>query len=503
MKLKRLKHSSLLLLLVSCFWFTSCDSDGDTMEVENPDNSITKYKTPKYVFFFIGDGMSTPQINITEAALQSSVMKSVNGELNLRKLPVTGLQTTHAKDRYITGSAASGTALATGVKTTIGTISKNAERTENLKTMAELAKEQGKKVGIISSVSIDHATPACFYAHVDSRGQYQDIGQFLLKSNFDYFAGGNVRFNKYKGYTLDNFISDAKNKGYKYVSSKTEFDALNKDSGKIIATLDYLKEFTGDGSAMPYMLDIDEFSNESDKIRLEDFTQKGIEVLDNEEGFFMMVEGGKIDWACHANDVVAAIQDVVDFDKAIGHALDFYKEHPDETLIVVTGDHECGGLSLGHSATGYGTAFELLQYQQQSYWFFEEKVTDWQEKGDVSFQTAMEEVKKVFGLGDESKGLGLNDYETGLLEKAFAKSMGGESTAAPEEISVIYGYYDPFTVTITHILNNKAGVDWTTYSHTATPVPVFAIGQGQYEFNGYYDNTDIGKRIMKVAGYQK
>lgn len=504
MNLRKLITLSLLLASTAFLCFTSCESDNDSREeVEQPKNTITKYKTPKYVFFFIGDGMSTPQINITEAALRSSAMKSVNGTLNIRKLPVTGLQNTQAKDRYITGSAASATALATGFKTTVGTISKNGERTEDLKTMAEMAKEQGKKVGIISSVSIDHATPACFYAHVNSRGQYQDIGQFLLKSNFDYFAGGNVRFNKYKGYSLDNFISDAKTKGYNYVTSKTEFDGLNKKSGKVIATLDYLKKFTGDGCAMPYMIDVDEFSNPSDKITLADFTKKGIEVLDNEKGFFMMVEGGKIDWACHANDAVSAIQDVVNFDEAIGHALDFYNEHPDETLIVVTGDHECGGLALGHSATRYDTAFELLQYQQQSYWFFEGKVIEWEKQGNVSFETAMGEVKKVFGLGDKSKGLELNNYEIGLLKKAFMKSMGGESTAAPEEISVIYGYYDPFTVTITHILNNKAGVDWTTYSHTATPVPVFAIGQGQYEFSGYYDNTDIGKRIMKVAGYQK
>lgn len=503
-KLTVLNLLTLLLLTVSSLCFISCDSDDPKNEGKTiPNNTITAYKTPKYVFFFIGDGMSTPQINITEAALQSKQMKSVNGELNLRKFPVTGLQTTHAQNRYITGSAASATALATGVKTSIGTVSKNANRTEDLKTMAELAKEQGKKVGIISSVSIDHATPACFYAHVDSRGQYQDIGQFLLKSNFDYFAGGNVRFNKYKDYTLGNFISDAEAKGYKYITSKAKFDALNKDSGKVIATLEYLKKFTGDGSAMPYMVDLDEFESANDRISLSDFTKKGIEVLDNENGFFMMVEGGKIDWACHANDVVSAIQDVVDFDKAVGYALDFYNEHPEETLIIVTGDHECGGLSLGHSATGYDTAFELLQYQKQSYWFFEEKVINWREKGSVSFETAMQEVQKVFGLGDKTKKLGLNDYEISLLKKAFNKSMGGESTAAPEEISVIYGYYDPFTVTITHILNNKAGVDWTTYSHTATPVPVFAIGQGQYEFGGYYDNTDIGKRIIKVAGYKK
>ena len=359
------------------------------------------------------------------------------------------------------------------------------------------------KVGVISSVSIDHATPACFYAHTNSRNNYQEIGQDLIKSGFDYFAGGNVRHNKYKGYTLDNFIADAKNKGYSYVNTRTAFDALNAKSGKTIATLQKLKEYTSDGCALPYAMDVYAQKSEDDKITLAEFTKKGIEVLDNDKGFFMMVEAGKVDWACHANDVVAATMDMIAFDNAIGEALKFYNEHPDETLIVVTGDHETGGLSLGFAGTKYATAFEKLQYQSESYVIFTGKVKEWRTAGTMTFEKALEEVKKSFGLGDESKGLALSKYEKDLLNDAFKRSMTGESDHKEEEISVIYGYYDPFTVTVTHILNNKVGIDWGTYSHTGVPVPVFAIGEGSTTFSGYYDNTDVAKKIIELAKYQK
>lgn len=483
--------------------FTACSDEGDDVEK----NAITAYDTPKYIFYLIGDGMGSPQINMTEAALNNpnfklNLTKSVGiGDMNLRDFPVAGMQTTHAEDRYITGSAASATALATGFKTTIGTISMNGDATASYETMAEMAKAKGMKVGVVSSVSIDHATPACFYAHTNSRNNYQDIGQDLIASDFDYFAGGSVRHNKYSGYTIDNFISDAEAAGYTYVNTKSAFDALNPASGKVIATLEKFYTNTGDGCALPFTMDLDAQVSDNDKITLSDFTEKGIELLDNEDGFFLMVEAGKVDWACHANDVVAATHNMVEFDNVVKLALDFYYAHPDETLIVVTGDHECGGLTLGFASTGYESAFDILQYQEESYVEFSEKVYGWAAAGDVTFEEAMEEAKASFGLGDASlhADLALSDYESDLLEEAFGRSMSGQSTHAPEEISVIYGYYDPFTVTITHILNNKAGIDWTSYSHTGVPIPVFAIGQGMYEFSGYYDNTDVAKKIIDIA----
>ncbi len=509
-----MKNKALKLCLFATVFiasvFTACDTlNYDLLNESGDPKQLNVYKTPKYIFYFIGDGMAGPQINVTEAALYSPDfrLKSTGsvglGEMNIQKFPVTGMQTTHAEDRYITGSAASATALACGKKTTIGTIGMSGDHTETFKTMAEMAKEKGMKVGIISSVSIDHATPACFYAHTESRNNYYTIGQQLTQSDFDYFAGGGVRWNKYSGEgqpkDINVFIDAAEENGYKYVDTRAEFEALTPGDGKVIATLEKYRTSSADGCALPYVVDLDEQENENNTITLSEFTSKGIELLkDTTNGFFMMIEGGKIDWACHANDVVSAAHNTVEFDKAIGLALEFYEEHKDETVIIITGDHECGGLTLGYSATGYETAFEMLNHQNVSYVSFTETVQSWK-KDEVTFDDALELVKESFGLGDPEKGLELSSYEKNLLKDAFIRSMLGISHHEDEEIQVIYGYYDPFTVTVTHILNNKAGIDWTSYSHTGVPVPVFAKGQGQHVFNGYYDNTDIALKLMEIG----
>lgn len=507
------KLTLMLFAIMSLALVTSCSDDDNGDTSSNP-NEAPAYKTPKYIFFLIGDGMGAPQINVTEAALNDDNFKKVQvqndigiGSMAIRQFPIAGMATTYAQDRYITGSAAAGTALATGKKTTINTISMDGNHSSNYKTMAEMAKEKGMKVGIISSVSIDHATPACFYAHTETRNNYYTIGQHLTQSNFDYFAGGGVRWNKYSGEgqakDINLFLNAAQSAGYKYVDTKSGFDALKPGDSKVIATLELFKTYTSDGCALPYVIDLDEQTSPNNQITLSEFTKKGIELLDNEKGFFMMVEGGKIDWACHANDVVSAAHNTIEFDKCIQHALDFYNQHPDETLIIVTGDHECGGLTLGYASTAYESAFSLLNNQKVSYWSFTEKVMGWAKEGTISFEEAMAEAKAAFGIGDESKGLGLSEYELKRLEDGFNSSMKGESIYSDDEIAFLYGYYDPFTVTITHLLNNKAGIDWTSYSHTGVPVPVFAIGQGMYEFSGYYDNVDIGNKIIKIAELNK
>ncbi len=481
------------------------NTDTVTVVEKLPENSLTDYKAPKYIFFFIGDGMSSAQVNLAEAALSNpnfriSKKNSALGEMNIQKLPVSGMQTTNAEDRYITDSAAAGTALATGEKTSCGTVSVKSDGQTQLKTMAEIAKEKGMKVGIISSVSIDHATPACFYAHNESRNNYYEIGQDLIASGFDYFAGGNVRHNKFpEEYTLENFHKDAASNGYKCVNTREGLKGLQVGE-KAIATIKKLYTSDEDGCALPYMIDLDEQTSDDDKITLTDFTAKGIELLDNENGFFMMIESGKIDWACHANDAVSATHDLIEFDNAIGKALAFYEEHKEETLIIVTGDHETGGLTIGYAATGQVTAFDKLQHQTLSYLSFREIVEEWK-SSDMTYEKALEVVKEKFGLGNEELGLALSPYENKILKEAFKNSMSTSYNKEWESSKIKYGSYDPFTVTVNHVMNNKAGLDFTTFKHTGTPVPVFAIGQGQYEFSGYYDNTDLAKRILKVANF--
>jgi alkaline phosphatase len=451
---------------------------------------------PKYVFFFIGDGMAVAQRTAADKFLKTE--EGEDAGMLMENMPAYGMTTTYANDRFITGSAAAATALACGVKTNINYIGVDPDL-NRVETVAEKARKQGMKVGIVSSVSIDHATPASFYAHQPTRSMYHEIDVDLATSGFDYFGGGGLKdpTGKNSEDPLGNALEMAKENGYTIVSDKEAFMALTKDSGKIIAYNDRL-----DGSqALPYIID----KVETDII-LPEFTEKGIELLDNPNGFFMMVEGGKIDWSCHANDATTAILNTLAFDQAIQVAYEFYQEHPDETLIVVTGDHDCGGLSLGFAGTKYQSSFDLLSKQSISYDLFSKEVMQQYKEshvaGNAKFEDMLPLIEEYFGFKVEGEGpMVLEPYEIEALRNAFVRSMSGVQVGGGADY-LLYGGYDPFTVELTHLLNHKAGLSWTSYSHTAAPVATSAVGVGAEAFNGFYDNTDIAKKIMSIMGLE-
>ncbi|PKQ64483.1 hypothetical protein BZG02_06660 [Labilibaculum filiforme] len=495
-------------ILAIVFLLTSLSSIAQPSE-----RDTYKEEAPKYIFYFIGDGMGLSHTNAAEAYLGTLEGLSGIKRLQLSSLPNQGFYTTYALDRFITDSAAAGTALATGEKTTVNTISMDGDRLVPLKTIAEMAKEKGYKVGIVSSVSIDHATPATFYAHQPTRNMYYNISLDLSKSGFNYFAGGGFKHPEGDAKTseknsLSNFgmgaddeieeketnsMKIAEQRGYTFVTTLNDFEKLKKGDDKIIAIAPKL----GGGSALPYSIDQE---NGAD-ISLADFTAKGIDILDNPNGFFMMVEGGKIDWASHANDAATVIKEVLQFDNAVAKAIEFYKQHPSETLILVAGDHETGGLAMGFSGSHYDSSFGLLQYQNISYEAFSDKIARYKEKHPKNYDIAdgLEMVKAHFGLGDASKELQLSPFEMQQLKDAFVKSMTYEAKMTKnDQFYLLYGSYDPFTVTACHILSQKAGIGWTSYSHTASPIPVRSIGVGAQLFTGYFDNTDLPKNLMKI-----
>jgi alkaline phosphatase len=479
-------------------------------------------KGPKYIFYFIGDGMASPQIHATEAYLAALTADDTEPDgikaekLIMSGFPVQGMQMSYANNRFITGSAAAGTALACGMKTNIGVIAMDPDATTEYKSLAEAAKAKGMKVGIVSSVSIDHATPAVFYSHTNSRNNYEEIGEQLLNGEFDYFGGGGLRVNKYNSeeyagksneerYTI--VESKAAANGFVFANTRTEFDALDKDSGRVIAVNPYL-----DGSnAIPYALNRMAADGPGEayegSVTLAEFTAKGIELLKNRRGFFMMVEGGKIDWACHANDARAAIEDTIAFDDAIGVAVEFAKKHPRDTLIVVTGDHECGGMTLGFAGTVYETYYEKMAAQKVAYDDFDSKIlTAYKTAGGDGFKDIDPGMWQIIleNYGMDGNGAtadtddDLTDFEKSLLEDAFDKAIVGYNANNDEENNLLYGYYNPLSVTLTHLLNRKSGLAWTSYSHTAVPVPVLAMGAGAKIFDGYYDNTDVAQKIAKI-----
>lgn len=451
-------------------------------------------KEAKYVFLFIGDGMGIPQRQAAEAY--------ANKKLLMNTFPAQGITTTQSANQYITGSAASATAMACGQKTNIGILGMDPQG-RRVESVASKAKRNGMKVGIISSVSIDHATPAAFYANVPKRSQYYDIGVALAESGFDFFGGGGLKDPENSKNNSDHFSGNAlelaQKNGYSLVDNKKAFMALKPDAGKVFAINPWLQN----SAALPYAMD-----TRKNDIQLSEFTEKAIELLDNENGFFLMVESGKIDWACHANDGVAAIKDTLAFDNAIAKAYAFYKGHPEETLIVVTGDHECGGLTLGFAGTKYNTNFNILSQQKVSFRKFCTEILPKYLKKDsnVTFADIKPVITKYFGLKFEAANnepLLLKDHEIKQLERAFKRTIAQQTVKSDRERTyLLYGSYDPLTVTLTHILNQKAGLAWTSYSHTGVMVTTSAIGANANLFQGQYDNTDIALKLFQAMGMQ-
>lgn len=485
--------------------------------------SAAAHTNPKYVFFFVGDGMSSAQVQATEAYLTvknggkateaKDLLKDEN-RLNMSKLPVLGMQTTYDAHALMTDSASAGTAFASGIKTMSGVIGMDDTKTISYKSVAELAAEQGKRIGIVSSVSLDHATPAAFYANVPSRGQMNTIGAQMAETDYDFFGGGGLAQPTGAVNVWDRLTQN----GYTVLNTREAILDLKKNpKSKVVAINPYLQ----DSAAMPYAID-----RPDTNLSLAEMTEvaiaslmtqkkdhkgkknKGKGWLNKDEGFFLMVEGGKIDWACHANDAMATIGDTLDFDDAVGVALDFYRKYPSQTLIVVTGDHETGGMSVGHATTGYTAYYDRLLGQTSSFQAF--GMNEWKAHKEANKQgynwsaaNNLESNNEMLGLMKSVFGLdwsNLNDYQKKKLEDAYDQSMVGTNGNLAAENTYLYGGYEPIIVTITHVLNERASIGWTSYSHTGVPVPVFAIGAESKRFAGFYDNTDIAKQMAKAMG---
>lgn len=451
-------------------------------------------KQAKYVFLFIGDGMAMPQISATEVFATARNSKDITAKkLGFSQFPVAGLTTTYDAKTFITDSASAGTAIASGNKNESGVINMDLTKTVKFKTIAEYAHESGRKVGVITSVSLDHATPACFYAKEPSRGNYYNIAVQLAQSKFEFFGGGGFLQPTGKNKDQKDVVEMAKENGFTYVNSKADFSALKPGAGKVLAVNSVLQ----DSSALPYEID-----RAKDDLALADYTRKAIELLsDDPEGFFIMVEGGKVDWACHANDAAASIMDTLAFDNAVSEAIAFAEKHPEDTLIVVTGDHETGGMTLGFAGTKYSTAFDKIAAQKMSYVAFGDKVlTPYKKSVDKSkakLDDLLPAIEDAFGLKYDS----LTALQKDELAVAFQRSIGNEVVRpVQEDQNLLYGGYEPLTVKITQIANQNAGLGWTSYSHTGVPVATFARGAGQELFAGYYDNTDIFRKLASVLG---
>lgn len=498
----------------------------ETMQAGNKQaetQTVKENKIPKYIFLFIGDGMSYPQIQLTNYYISALADTNNNdileskSNLAMMKFPVAGSAQTYDSTSFCPDSASTATSISTGYKTYSGTINMDETGTKAYETITEkLKKQKGYEIGIISSVNLNHATPAAFYAHQASRNDYYEIGLEMVASNFDYFAGGGLKKPTGNDKDKDDLYELANQAGYTVAKTKAEAEAVPADVEKVII----IDENLADSDAMSYDMDLAEGAWD-----LADYVEKGIEVLENgENGFFMMCEGGKIDWACHANDAAATLTDTVALDEAVEVAVKFYEKHPEETLILVTGDHETGGLTIGYAGTDYDTFLTNIENQKISYAKFDSDYVAGYKENKTDFDTVMADITELFGLqaptsegntdtaqkdsadkhpeSEDTGSLILTDYEYAKLKAAYETTMSrtGEEKEFSQEEYVLYGSYEPLTVTITHILNNKSGVNFASYAHTGLPVEVFAMGMGQEDFEGYYDNTEIYDKMAALTG---
>lgn len=448
----------------------------------------------KYVFYFIGDGMGVNQVQGTELYRGELEGKIGITPIWFTQFPYATTATTFSATNGVTDSAAAGTALASGNKTKNGTIGMKQDQQTDVNSVAVWAKNKGCRVGVTTSVSVDHATPAAFYAHDPSRGSYYKIGTDLYKAGFDFYAGSDFLdpTNKEdKSGTSENLYSLAEKNGYTIARGYKDYLKKCKKADKMIL-FQTEKASEADRTAIPYAID-----RTKNDLTLADITRSAINFLskDLSKGFFLMVEGGKIDWACHSNDAATVFHEVVDMDEAVKVAYEFYSQHPDETLIVVTADHETGGFVLGTGA--YKLNLQVLKNQKVSENGFTRILNELRKKynNNVSWEKVQQALKENFGFWDKVQ---LSKAQEERLQAKYTETFK-EQEAKLEKSE--YAQDEPLAAEAKRIIDEIALVGWTSGGHSAGYVPVFAIGAGAEQFQGRIDNTEIPVKIAKAAGY--
>ena len=417
-------------------------------------------KGPKYIFYFIGDGMGPSHVLGTELYLGE--LQGVIGrpqKLCFTQFPESAFVTTYSATNGVTDSAASGTALSTGHKTYNAAIGVGRDTVKVYSVAADLA-DKGMAIGVATTVPINHATPSAFYAHNMSRHNYDEIAPWMLEAGYDFYAGGDV-----KGYdeTRKNVYDKAKEQGYAIARGYNDYLAKAEGAEKIML---YQKDVA---TELPYAI------NRTEKdLTLAQITAAGIDFLEekSKKGFFMMIEGGKIDYAAHNDDGATVFQEVLDFDAAVAVAYEFYKKHKDETLIIVTADHETGGLVLGYRGD-YTLNLKALSSQKVS---VERMIEILQAEKETTWERLEQLVKENIGVGIRNK-----------------KANG-------ERVTVDYDLAREIAYNAVYDLNRSAALSWASGNHSGTFVPLFAIGKGADMFNGVIDNTDIPKIIRQLKG---
>lgn len=405
------------------------------------------------VIFLIGDGMGNSY---------TTGYRTLKDDPNTPEMEDTkfdsylvGMQSTHSWDpeESVTDSAAAATSMSAGIKTYNGAIAVDLEK-KDVKTVLEQAKENGQSTGLVATSQINHATPAAFGSHDESRNNYNEIAD----DYYDDLINGEHKVDVLLGGGTSYFVRDDRDitkefekDGYSYVTTRDEM--LNDKNEQIL------------GLFAPKGLD-KKIDRPAEQPSLKEMTNTALERLDkNKKGFFLMVEGSQIDWAGHDNDVVAAMSDMEDFEEAFQAAIDFAKKDKN-TLVIATADHSTGGMALGRDG-----------------------VYKWD-------PSAIKAAKKTPDFIAKEIATGAPVEET--LKKYIDLELTPEEVQSVQEAKDTSGDVLEIDNAIEKIFDLRTGTGWTTDGHTGEDVTVYAYGPGMEKFAGKIDNTDTAKEIFAI-----
>jgi alkaline phosphatase len=438
----------------------------------------TQPTSPKYVFLFLADGGGIAHLEI---------MRQYNRQVHNEGMVISdkimtegsvGLMTTHAANSLSTDSAAAATALASGCKAKIGALGVCADGSVP-DTVMEYARRRGMRIGLVTNSTVYDASPAAFVCHVPNRRHFASIIDRYIELEPDVILGGGKEYfiPKSQAGSGRNDETDAiaafQRKGYQIASNKLE---LERASGGRLLGLFSDKEMS---------FEIDREKNTEPSVY--DMTRAAIRNLheNNPRGFFAFIENENIDTASHLSDIAAMIQDYRELDRAVGLAYDFYKKYPRETLILVTSDHETGGL-------GFTMALKDLTSTKSDN---QVAATGAELKKLQAINISLQKASRILGPAPTAEAVDklMRDYFSGFTLAPDFK----EAIIAHQPPSRTL-YIDPSAHALGLMIANNTQAYWQTSSHTNDPVAVAALGVGSEQFKGYYDNADFGKKLLAL-----
>ncbi|MBP1715664.1 MAG: alkaline phosphatase [Deltaproteobacteria bacterium] len=500
--MKRRIFAALVLAFVSLLWFLPA-----------------RGAEPKNVILLIGDGMGPESVGL--AVYYNRFMNGMDKRLNMERLMAagnTGYCLTYQYGTVVTDSASAATALASGVKTRDAIIGKDHDG-RSMKNLVDIARQLGKSAGVVSNTRLTHATPAAFYASVIHRDMENVIAaQFVDRGDLTVALAGGARHFIPEGTKVEDhpalkgiakearggkskrkdnrdLVSEAKNKGYYLVTNEKELLTLDVQKTEKVLGFFSGEEFSSAIDRQPqYQIGLPNLSQ---------MTGKALEILSkNPQGFFLMVEGGQIDHVSHGNDVASVLHEMLEFDQTVGAAMSFAAQNPD-TLVVVTADHDTGGLAISYSGYNPPPPLKLPSGEtwKTKYNFAEKDIFEKMSKQKKSFLKMVEDSKwnpvalrkeieenTAFPITEEqAAGLIAKDSRTGFPtmrdNRAFYKSDEKTPTAL-----------------MGRLFGKEMNISWATGNHTHTPVMIFANGPMAEKFRGLIDNVDVPQIIAKGWG---